>query len=442
MTISIDTRTLSEGDVFFAIKGENLDGHDFISDAFAKGASSAVVKSDYEIPSALLDRQFQKVDDPLAELQKRAKAHLKKMPAIRIALTGSSGKTTTKELIRCALGACLGKDAVIANAGNFNNHVGVPLSAFKVLPTHKAAVFELGMNHFGEIAELTKIVNPHIGLITNIGTAHSGNLGGPDGVAKAKSELFENMGRDATAVVNVDDPRCVRDAASKVQSKRFNFGKAQWADLRLKHIETLGPTLMRLGFAYQDQSVEIELPMPGAHNALNAAAALAVACSMGLDFKTAAMGLQDIKGVKGRLAHHQLRDGIVVIDDTYNANPESMEAGLNVLASHMEAPRRVAVLGDMAELGAKAPGLHRSIGALLLQKKVNLLFACGPNALGYAEGAIAEGFDESKIVWAQDSETLAPKVCQMIEANDVVFVKGSRSTKMEKVVEKLLNLNA
>lgn len=440
--ISIDTRTLCPGDAFFALKGENFDGHDYIETAFKNGASTAVVRSDYQVPSGLSEQNFIFVADTLKALQDLAKLHLKKMPAKRIALTGSSGKTTTKELIRCALSACLGEEAVIANTGNLNNHIGVPLSALKVRPNHKVAIFELGMSHFGEIATLAQIITPHLGLITNIGTAHSGNLGGPEGVAKAKMELFENLAKDAIAIVNVDDPRCVRDASSKVHSQRLNFGRAQWADLRLKSVETIDPTHMRLCFSFQSRELTIELPMPGIHNALNATAALAVVCALGYDFETAARGIQAVKAVKGRLVHHRLRSGAILIDDTYNANPESMEAGLNVLASYLEAPRRIAVLGEMAELGEKALGLHRSIGALLTQKKVSMLFTCGQNAVGYTEGAIAEGFDESQIVWAEDSEALAQKVCQIVQSSDVIFVKGSRITKMEKVVEKLLSSQA
>lgn len=436
--ISIDTRTLQKGETFIAIKGEDLDGHDYVEKAFALGAKAAVVKSDYVVPAHLAGQTFYFVNDTLVALQDLAREHLKRMPAQRIALTGSSGKTTTKELTRCALAACLGDDAVIATAGTFNNHIGLPLSALKVRKEHKAAVFELGMNHFGEISFLAQIVRPHVGLIINMGTAHAEFLGGPDGVAKAKAELFENLSTDAIAIVNIDDPRCQREAESKVHSKRFNFGKAPWADLRLKSVQTLDPTRSRISFSYQNRVVEIELPMPGVHNALNATAALAVACAMGLDFETAAKGLQDIQGVKGRLFHHQMKDGGVLIDDSYNANPESMEAGLNVLASYAHAPRRIAVLGEMAELGEKAFDLHRSIGALLAHKNVDLLFTCGKNAMAYNEGAIAEGFDRSRIVWAENSEALAPKVFEVAKSTDVIFVKGSKSTKMGKVVEKLL----
>lgn len=442
MNVSIDSRTIQPGDLFFAIKGENHDGHEFLEAAFANGASSAIVEKNYPLPPSLANQKIRFVDDTTVALQEYAKAHLAVMPAYRVALTGSSGKTTTKEFIRCALSACLGDDAVIANSGNYNNFIGVPLSALKVKKHHKAAIFEMGMNQFGEIATLTRFVEPQSALITNIGSAHSGNLGGMDGVAKAKGELFENLSKDAIAIVNVDDPRCVREAADKVHSRRINYGKAQWADLRLKEVEAIGTRGVRITCTFQNRVVSVRIPMPGLHNAMNATAALAVAVSLGLDFAAAASGLENMKAIKGRLVYHPLKNGATLIDDTYNANPESMEAGLNVLASHTEAKRRVAVLGQMAELGDNALPFHRSIGALMLKKNIDVLFACCPNAIGYAEGAIAEGFDKSRIVWAENSEELARKVAPAIHSGDVILVKGSRSTQMEKVVDKLLSEQA
>jgi UDP-N-acetylmuramoyl-tripeptide--D-alanyl-D-alanine ligase len=442
MNVSIDTRTLTQGDLFFAIKGEVYDGHDYLETAFANGAAAAVVRSDFVVPGSLVKKDIRFVDDTILALQEYAKAHLSKMPAYRIALTGSSGKTTTKEFIRCALSACLGEDAVIANAGNYNNFIGAPLSALKVQKQHKAAIFEIGMNQFGELTTLTRFIEPQTGLITNIGSAHSGNLGGLDGVAKAKGELFENLAQDAVAIVNIDDPRCAREADAKVRCRRIHYGKAQGADLRLGEVESIGSDALRMTVTYQGIEVQIQIPMPGLHNAMNVTAALAVAVSMGLDFKTAARGIEKSKPIKGRLVTHHLNSQALLIDDTYNANPESMEAGLNVLASHSEAKRRIAVLGQMAELGEGALPFHRSIGALLTQKKVDLLFSCGENAVAYAQGAIAEGFDESHIVWAANSEELARKVAPIVQAGDVILVKGSRSTKMEKVVDKLLSEQA
>jgi len=231
----------------------------------------------------------------------------------------------------------------------------------------------------------------------------------------------------------------VREAAQKVHTGRINFGKAQWADVRVKDVEALGADALRMTCSYKGQDVKINVPIPGAHNALNVAAALAVAVSLGLDFRVAAQGIESMKPIKGRLVQHRLPNGAIIIDDTYNANPESMEAGLNVLANYPNAKRRIAVLGQMGELGDNALPMHRSIGALIAHKKIDRLFAGNPNGIGYIEGAITEGFDKSHVVWAESSEELAPKVSSFIEAGDVVLIKGSRSTQMEKVVDKILS---
>lgn len=423
---SIDTRTLKPGDIFVAIKGEQFDGHDFVEEAFQKGASQAIVREDYTWNRPNLTR----VPDTLKALQDLAHKHLLKMPAKRVALTGSAGKTTTKELIAAALRACLSDDAVFVSSGNQNNHLGLPLTALKVTPEHQIAVFEMGMNHFGEIARLCEIAEPQIGLITNIGSAHAGNLGGPEGIAKAKAELFEALSEDNVGIINADDPRCVREAELKLKSKKISFGRAASADIRILDYDK--PT-----FAYQNQSITINFPLLGYHNVQNAAGALAVAIALGLDFKQAALGLETIKPVKGRLQQHALKNGAILLDDTYNANAESMEAGLAVLASFTDR-RKVAVLGDMGELGEFAEDKHHGIGAACVQKGVDLLFACGSHAKHYGEGAFEAGFSMENFFWAPDSPALGKLVAAKMQPNDAIWVKGSRFMKMEQAVDAIL----
>ncbi len=419
---STDTRTLKPGDIFVAIQGDNFDGHDFVEEAFQKGASWAIVRDDYAWNRANITR----VSDTLKALQDLAHEHLLKMPAKRVALTGSAGKTTTKELIAVALRACLGEKAVFVSSGNQNNHLGLPLSALKVTPEHKIAVFEMGMNHFGEIALLAKIAQPHIGLITNIGSAHAGNLGGPEGIAKAKAELFEALTEKDMGIVNADDPRCVREADLKLKAKKLSFGKASWADVRI--LDDAKPV-----FSYQGQTVSVNFPLLGQHNVQNAGGALAVAMALGLDFKQAALGLEQVKPVKGRLQKQVLPNGAILLDDTYNANPESMEAGLTVLAG-FEGRRKIAVLGDMAELGDSAEDKHHALGAACAQKKIDLLFACGTHAKHYGEGAFEAGFPMGNFAWAPDSAALGQLAAAQIQPNDVIWVKGSRIMKMELAV--------
>lgn len=424
-TYSIDTRTLNPGDIYIALEGENQNGHDFIAEAFKKGASKAIVRQDYVGDGPLI-----RVPDTLKALQEIAHKHLMQMPAKRIGLTGSSGKTTTKELIAAALKACLGEKAVFFSSGNQNNHIGLPLSALKVTKEHQVAIFEMGMNHFGEIALLAQIAKPQIGLITNIGSAHGGNLGGVEGVAKAKAELFEALLAHDIGIVNADDPRCVREADHKLKAHKISFGKATWADIQIADYNI--PS-----FTYQNKTVSVSFPMLGHHNIQNAAAALAIAVALKLDFETAALGLEKIKPVKGRLQKHVLKNGAILLDDTYNANPESMEAGLAVLASFANR-RKIAVLGDMAELGETARDKHLALGAACVQKEVDLLFACGTHAKHYGEGAFEAGLPLENFFSAPDSEILGSLVAAQIEPNDLIWVKGSRVMKMERVIDKIL----
>ena len=435
---SIDTRSLKPGQVFIATQGENLDGHQFIEEAFQKGAIAAIVGPDYSVPPSLKSHAFWQVKNPLAAFHLLARSYLQTLPATRVALTGSNGKTTTKELIHCVLSACLGEDKVFSSSGNQNNHFGVPLSAFKVTPQHEVAVFEMGMNHFGEIAQLAQIVQPHVGLITNIGSAHGGNLGGPAGIAKAKAELFEALGKKDIALINADDPRCLKEAETKVKSQKIFFGKAPWSEVRLVATEPEKENL-KITLSYKGATESVFLPLLGEHNAQNATAAVAVAMALNLDFSKAVQGLAQIKPVKGRLQKHFLRDHVLLLDDTYNANPESMEAGIHVLSS-LKGDRRIAVLGQMGELGPNALAFHHHIGAACAQQKIDRLFACGELAKAYGEGAIENGLSPAHFVWAKDSEALAPLVAQVLDKGDIIWIKGSRVTQMEKVVEHLLKV--
>ncbi len=446
--VSINSRTIKPGEIFVALKGERLDGHQFIEEAFGLGCTLAIVDNNYQPPTSTTAHAFMFVDDTLKALHDLSRGYLQSLPAKRIALTGSSGKTTTKELIRHVLSAVLGEEAVFASSGNQNNHFGVPLSAFAVRQKHQVAILEMGMNHFGEIATLAGIVKPNIGLIVNMGTAHAGNLGGPDGVAKAKAELYEALTAKDIAIVNADDPRCLREAAAKVKGKQITFGKAPWADVRIESTEpTWGKSNgqqskslgMHITLVFQNKKETAWLSLLGVHNAQNAAAAVAVAMALNLDFKTAVQGLSAMQAVHGRLEVHTLANGALLIDDTYNANPESIEAGLSVLSTWKN-HRHVAILGEMAELGENSYAIHRTIGAACVQKNVDLLLACGPNAKAYGVGAIAAGLAKECFFWAQNSAEIALIAASQIKNNDVILVKGSRFTEMEKVVTKLLSL--
>jgi len=437
---SINSKTTKPGEVFVALKGERLDGHDFLEEAFQNGATLAIVSQSYEPKETQIKYAFFFVDDTLKAFHDIAHHHLQMMPAKRVALTGSSGKTTTKELIRCAILGSLNENALFTSKGNQNNHFGVPLSALSVTSEHQMAVFEMGMNHFGEITELCQIVKPQIGLITNIGTAHAGNLGGIEGVAKAKAELFESLSQTDIAIINADDSRITKEANLKAKCPKISFGKSSWADVHIESIESSFEETIHIKFSYQNIEQYVALPLLGEHNAQNAAAAVAVCIALQLDFNKSVQGLATIKPIYGRLEKKFLANGTLILDDTYNANPDSMKVGLSVLAS-FRSNRLIAVLGEMAELGNEASSFHEAVGAFCHTKNIPFLFACGENAKHYGEGAIKAGMPKEHFFWAPNSTQLAELVASQIQSNDIILVKGSRITQMEKVIEKLCSLS-
>lgn len=393
--ISIDSRTITSGELFIAIQGDNFDGHDFIEAALEKGAVGIVGSTAPSSDRAVL------VEDTLAALHTIAREHLKSLPCIKAALTGSAGKTTTKEMVRTILEAEFGVDKIFVSAGNFNNHIGVPLQAFNVTELHQIALFEMGMNHLGEIKTLCGIVHPTIALITNIGTAHRGNFNSLEEIAEAKGEIFASLGINDVAIVNSHDSKCIEQA---------NQSRAKM-------------------IAFNDHDCPADMPLLGRHNRRNAAAALALAWALGADKKKAEASLSKAKAVQGRLSK-SIQNGITIIDDTYNANPESMRAAIKTLMD-IDGSRHIAVLGEMLELGNKAADIHQKLGSFCAKSKVDMLLACGAYADSVLEGAVKGGMDPHAINIALDSEALAPTVKERIQSGDVVLFKGSRGARME-----------
>lgn len=435
--VTTDSRAIEPGALFVPLKGDRFDGHDWVERALADGAAAALVARKHAL-AARTDLPLLVVDDPLSALQRLARAWLLSQPAVRIALTGSNGKTTTKELLAASLRSCVGDDAVVATEGNLNNHIGVPLTALRVEAHHRFAVLEMGMNHLGEIASYCTYAPPHAGLVTNMGTAHAGNVGGVEGVARAKAELFEALPGDGIALVNADDPRCVREAQTKALCRRVSFGAAPFADVRLVGVVDLLDGGQRLTLAHKGCVVVVNIPLEGRHNAQNAVGAVAAAVALGLDFERAVLGLADVRAAHGRLQRRQRGDGLLVLDDSYNANPDSMEAGLETLRSLGARARRMAALGPMLELGEHAPAAHRHIGAAAAQAGLARLFCCGDLGCHIEAGARAAGLHD--VVWAADSAALAPLVQEALagDTGDVVLlIKGSRGARMERIVAAL-----
>ena len=468
LSIGIDSRGVHPTDLFVALEGERFDGHDFAKAALRSGAQGVVIRHGHERDLGGVPGVKLLVDDPLLALHDLARANLQQLPAMRIGITGSVGKTTTKEFVRAVLCACLGQEGVLATAGTRNNHIGLPLCALQAKPQHCALAFEMGMNHAGEIATLADIVKPQVGLITQIGLSHQGFLGGVAGVAKAKAELFAALSSDGTAIANRDNEWCMRVLRQASVRTRLTFGWHPHAYIRVVHasrgpealcfkgsgeIEALREARGEAGKTTQWSGKEAEvgqwitlargrdrqrvwIPALGEHQASNAAAAVAVAVALGLDFANACRGCSNLRPVAGRLQLLRLPQGGLLLDDTYNASPESFAAALAVLAQ-LPTSRRLAFLGDMRELGDQAAKLHRAVGKACVQHGVAGLFVCGQHAHEYMRGAQDAGLSAHCCRHFDDSKTLASAASELIQQGDAFLVKGSRGMLMERVVQAL-----
>lgn len=431
--VFIDSRSVVPGSTFIAIKGEYQDGHSYIADALRNGATHIIAEhvSDDAASTAITI-----VADSLAEFQRLAKRYLSQLKLRKIAITGSSGKTTTKSIVAKALEILVGEEKVLATAGTQNNHLGVPLTAFRAREEHKFGVFELGMNHAGEISVLTDIVQPDIALITNIGSTHSANFSDPNGVMNAKAEIYNSLAADGVAIIYSDSPKCVR-AAEGFSGKKFSFGEHSNADLVVSQIYS-DLTGTRFTLKYAGECVSGNIPLLGAHNALNAAASAAVLLALGFGLAEIVEAMASVTASYRRLEKHVLPNQAVILDDCYNANPESVAASIEILKSS-GAAHKIAVLGDMLEL-ASPESRHEEIGRLCGEAQFHKLYFCGAFAQDYARGAHQAGFPVENTITAETSELLA-KYFNAPRAGDIILVKGSRGMKMEIIVEHLQALS-
>lgn len=438
--ICTDSRHIQPGDLFFALKGEQFDGHNFVQQALQAGACAVLVRAQQRLQATTAVQLL--VNDPLTALQHLAHVHLQRLPATRIGITGSVGKTTTKELVKALLQFCLGQEAVLASAGNYNNHIGLPLSALQANSSHKALVFEMGMNHAGEIAQLVSIAQPHIGLITNVSHAHRAFFRDVDAIAQAKGELFAALAHNANhvAITHRDDERCMKLLA-QTSCCHLTFGWHEQADIRICQTQLPQDIPKQLQgqwllLQHRNNRQRPWVPIIGKSHANNAAAAVAVAVAMGLDFAQACQGLQQMQPVARRLQVHSLPNNVLLLNDSYNASPKACEAALQVL-QQLPAKRRIACLGDMLELGDAAPALHRQVGQQCVQYGVSQLFACGPLSVEYLNGSQQAGMPQACCHYASNSKQLAQHIIPLIQPGDAILVKGSLSTNMHVVVQAL-----
>lgn len=426
-SVSIDSRSVRPGDLFFAIVGERFDGHRFVEQALAKGAVGAVVSKPVDARRPGLRIQ---VEDTAIALQELAKAVRLAAGVKVVAVTGSVGKTTTKEATAAALSA---RFRVLKSEGNLNNLYGLPLSILK-LRDEEVAVVEMGMSAPGEIARLTEIARPDVGVLTNVAEVHREFFPSLEAIATAKGELLSGLGTDAVAVVNADDP-LVLEQARRFSGRQIRFGMGEKAELRAKDLERT-PEGMRFTAQYNEEQTEVRSPLYGKHNVYNLLAALAAAGALNLSLRAAALELAALQPAPHRGERIRFREGPLVIDETYNSNPAGLASALDSLVEE-HASRRIAVLGDMLELGDRAEALHLECGQKAAECGLSLLIGVGPLGALLIEGARRAGMPESDLLTAQDSGEAGELLANRAGPGDAVLLKASRGVALEGALERL-----
>ncbi|MGC8794311.1 MAG: UDP-N-acetylmuramoyl-tripeptide--D-alanyl-D-alanine ligase [Bryobacteraceae bacterium] len=421
---SVDSRTLRPGELFFALKGPRFDGHDFVGEALARGACAAVVARPVDrVAGPLLE-----VADTQQALEDAARWARRRFRGRVIAVTGSAGKTTTKDAIAALLATAM---PVGKSEGNLNNQVGVPLSLLRLPEEAEAAVLELAMNHPGEIRGLAELSRPEIAVVTNVGHAHAGFFASLEEVALAKRELIESLPADGVAVLNADDAR-VAAFASVHPGLVVTFGFSEKADVRAEQVE-LGPA----GSCFLVEGIRFECPLPGRHGVMNVLAALAVARLFGLAFERLREPVRKLEAgsMRGRRFTHK---GVTVLDDCYNSNPEALRTMLETLAA-TPARRRIAVLGEMLELGRWAEALHREAGRRVVECGVNVLVGIRGAARLMVEEAVRAGMPPGAAFFFEDPAEAGRFLRGLLEEGDAVLFKGSRGVQVERALQEWLS---
>lgn len=447
---AIDSRQVIPGSLFVALPGEKVDGHDFLADSFRRGASFALIQRDVDasfrtldlrganpLPGSLTAEQLQlplclRVDNTLSALQQIARFWRRKLDLRVIGITGSVGKSTTKEVVAQVLSE---RYRTLKSPGNLNNEIGLPLTILRLGSGYERAVLEMGFYVPGEIAFLCDIAQPQVGVITNIGTVHAERAGSQEAIARGKAELVQNLpiAPEGTAILNFDDP-LVRHMEEKTKARVFFYGLSHEADLWADGVEGLGLDGIRFRLHYKSETMHMHIPMIGRHSVETALRAAAVGLVEGLNWQEIINGL--------RQGHSQLRlvavrseSGALMLDDTYNASPESMMASLNLL-SELEGKRKIAVLGDMLELGPYERQGHEMVG-LRSAQVADLLITLGPRAHMYADAARRAGMKSSKIIEFEEIDPVIDWLKKNLSKDDAALLKGSHGLRMDRIIADL-----
>ncbi len=423
--VTTDSRQMNAGDLLVAIRGERFDGHQFVADALRSGAAGAIV--DVAGAADIEARPLIAVPDTRKALGQLAAHWRGQWQGVLTAVTGSNGKTSVKEMIAAILRAHAGAEAVLATTGNLNNDIGMPLMLLRLRAQHRYAVIEMGMNHLGEISYLTGLARPNLALINNAGSAHIGELGSRQAIAQAKGEIFEGLDNDGVAIINADD--------SFAHYWRGLLGARRVVDFSLDNKATVTAKLaslspaVRMQVSMGQENAAVEVPAPGRHNAMNALAAIAAAYALQVPAEAARAGLARYQGIEGRLQSKRGVGGAVIIDDTYNANADSVKAAIEVLVQSKG--ERVLVLGDLGELGVFSTPLHREVGQAAKAAGLSRLYTLG-EASAHASDAYGNGARHFSAI-----DDLVVALRSELTSNTTVLVKGSRFMRMERVVEAL-----
>ena len=424
-SVGTDSRNIVPGQLFIALRGERFDGHAYVLQALQSGAAAALVAEN--VPGMAAGVVVKNTRLALGQL---AAAWRNRFSIPVAAITGSNGKTTVKEMVASILRAEAGdSNAVLATRGNLNNDIGLPLTLLRLRPSHQYTVAEMGMNHFGEIRYLSQMARPTVALVNNATSAHLGGLGSVEGIARAKGEIFEGLALEGVAVINADDLYAPLWTELAAEHDILTFGLAKMADVSANYELRADSSYVYMKSPIG--GVAFNLQVAGLHNVRNALAASTVAIAMGARPESIAQGLEAFDGVDGRLQHRAGIGQALVIDDTYNANPASMKAAIDVLAARPG--KRLLVLGDMGELGETAAAMHTEIGQYAREAGINGLYTLGELSLGMSK-AFGDPAHHYKT-----PEQLVAGLCHEMDANTVVLVKGSRFMRMERVVQLIVS---
>jgi UDP-N-acetylmuramoyl-tripeptide--D-alanyl-D-alanine ligase len=425
--VVIDSRLVDKDYIFIATKGERVDGHSFIDSVFEKGALGVICEKAPENPKGA----YILVDDSFQALKDVAEFYRKQLDIKVVGITGSVGKTSTKEFVASVLEQ---KYNVLKTAGNFNNEVGLPLTVLGIRDEHEVAVLEMGISNFGEMHRLSKIARPDICLITNIGQCHLENLGTRDGILKAKSEIFDYISKDGTICLNGDDDKL--STVTEIKGiKPIFFGRGGDNPIYATDFENLGLEGSSAVIHIKGESFSVNIPLPGEHMLYNALAATAVGAALGLTSELIKRGIENVEPVGGR-SHVIKTDKFTLIDDCYNANPVSVKSALDLLAS-TKGNRLVAVLGDMFELGENERQLHFEVGEYAASKDIDELICIGDLCRSMYEGAACAGNEKMKVYHFGTKEEFYNEIVNVLSEGDIVLVKASHGMHFEEIIKEL-----